>query len=278
MPSDSMFGLHLVDAVTEGKLREHVDDDGMTWVKGDAGEEFFVQISCETFQTIKCEVSVDGKGIGYTWLTHKPDISIPLGPIKANQDTEPSSTNGMVTHAFRFVELDVPSDQTGGAAGDDDDENIRPGYGTIVAKWFTTRHVSSELLFVAKTWEGTEAPASTRSDNKKDASVMRSTVGCMPGSLPPVVPGVYEKHEEIGRLEIRYTSDFGMAVRGLYKTLQPVQWAQPKKRTRDYANLTCKEDLDEEEVVEVKKEKKQDVKVEYNVVVDNKGNEVIELD
>ena len=106
MPSKSAFSLSLVDAASHDPLPEYRAADGSWWVRGDAGGEFFVVIGSEVTDSILCTVAVDGKDIGYHWITHRPNTSAPLGPLKGGQMLSPDATD-MVTHAFRFVEVEA---------------------------------------------------------------------------------------------------------------------------------------------------------------------------
>ena len=274
MPSNSHFSLSLVDAVSGEELREYKADDTSTWVKGDPGEEFFIVVGCHMPpKSIVCALEVDGKDIGYNWICHRANTSMQLGPIKSGQEVG-SCTADIVTHAFRFVEVDANG---GGEAGDGNEEGP-PGHGTIVATWYNAEQVHtqtppSSCSFNA--WEGDAEGSLLTTDNKKDCSVLRSTSGSMPGSLPVVSDSVYEKRDKIGSLEIKYTTDFGIAVRGLYPR-QPVQYARPKKR-----RFQDEDEDEDEDVTEVhgpmKNESDTVAKPEYKIVrID--GREVIELE
>ena len=111
--------------------------------------------------------------------------------------------------------------------------------------------------------------------HKKDSSVLRSTAGSMPGSLLSVCHGTYEDVEQLCTLTIKYTTDFGLAVRGLLKDEdvgQAVQEESRRKRRRD--------EEEDDDVVEVVKEE-ENVKPsdeEYTVSYNDDGNEVIALE
>ena len=270
MPSTSNFSVALVDAVTQEQLSEYTASDGSTWVKGEPGDEFFVSVQTEVSNfSVVCCIEVDGKDIGYTWVTHKADISPPLGPLKGGQSLS-TSAKDIVTHAFRFVELEANRTESNEA---DDDRVVPPGNGEVTAIWYTAREtglLNSDLKIGE--WTGDRLEGDRLTDNKKDCSVLRSMNGSMPGSVPGVSPRTYEKDEEIGRLSLKYTTDFGMAVRGLYPK-QPVQYARPKKRTERDADVV-------EEVARPAtrvKDEKVVPKPEYKVVRSG-GVEVIELD
>jgi len=73
--------------------------------------------------------------------------------------------------------------------------------------------VSSSTVTTA--WAGSSSQA--HADNKKEgAAALKSTAGSAPSSFK-VSAKASLTHEEVGRVTIRYTSDFGLAVRGLLK-------------------------------------------------------------
>lgn len=289
MPSDSHFTLSVLDAVSLDPLREYKGPGGAAWVKGEHGEEFFVEVRCEMTKTVVCYVTVDGKDIGYTWITHRPNVSEPLGPLRESMPTVDAISTSVPTTAFQFVELEANQDDTapppsaeGGAA----DERVPiPANGTIVATWYTTEDTPVKVTSSHRLgdWEsnaGTTDVGAT--DNKKDCSVLRSTKGSMPGSVPSVSDVYYGKKELLGRLEIKYSTDFGLAVRGLYPK-QEVQYARPKKRKErgavDMGNVDDDNDTSPSVDRKVKAEECTDLvvpKPEYTVVRTG-GIDVIEI-
>ena len=255
MPARGSFSLSLVDADSLDPLREYGEClSSVSWVKGEGGDEFFVVLRCEQYNSTKCFVEVDGKDLGYTWISHSPGTSEPLGPIKGGQTARAGSTD-LVTHAFRFVRESRS------------EEHKPSSFGTVKATWFACEREGDDDAVTLDGWD---------EDDTFDSS-LRASTGAMPGSLPKVCTGSWVTRDEMCSLSINYTTEIGLAVRGLTNV--------PHKRTAD-----------EDDVVEVKKLKKDDTEdedkslkddevvdvtkdeVEYRVTTDSDGKEVIELD
>ena len=147
-----------------------------------------------------------------------------IGPLKPGQDDEEKplkvkgaeAHNQKIAHAFKFVRVDqVPA----GAF-----ESLPPSFGRIEAVWrrCTPSGGGASSLFL---WQGSSSSASAES--KEGAAALKAALGSTPTSLPVLDAGKYwEEHEEIGRAHIRYTSEFGLAVRGLL----PAQDANENER------------------------------------------------
>lgn len=195
--------LLLIDAETKQPLPEKVDRHGQTWVQGEPGNEFFVQVihSLPPFTHVQANVQVDGKDLGYTWITQGPNASDLLGPNK-DDDT---------VHSFKFVRHEASYEGT-------EADLVMPSVGTVKAIWST-------VYKTAKTWDDDGSGLShwtalddnhhANAHNKKDWAALKAGVGSAPQHIAPMSDRVYEDGPLIGSLTIHYTTDFGMAVRGL---------------------------------------------------------------
>lgn len=246
MPTTDSFGLTLVDAVTREPLKEYHDGStGTTWVKGEPGDEFFVVVKCEVRDDVKCKIAIDGKDLGYNWVSHAPDTSPFLGPLKSGQTISSGDDDHLTTHALRFVRHEVSRD-----AESTETHSIS---GSVTASWYTAEcDARSECSWKMDDW----TPEETRvtSGHAKDSSVLRTVAGSMPGSLNTSVHTHFWRGvDRLRTLEIKYTTDFGLAVRGLLsdEETRPVKDETPKRRKTD---------------------------VGYRVHVDASGKEIIELD
>ena len=175
MPGCGAFSLSLVDADSLDALSEHSGNAPFTsYVKAVGGGEFFVVVRCEMRISIKCLIEVDGKDIGYSWITHKPDTSPPLGPLKTGQSTS-GGTENLVTHAFRFAM------QNGSRNG------------VVKATWYTCEQEGGEIMQLDE-W-------------KTDETNKTAVTGAMPGSLPKVLTTSWKVLDEMACLQIHYTND-----------------------------------------------------------------------
>lgn len=220
-------------------LVERKDPDGNVWVKGDAGDEFFVtfgQISSGTC-IVQAVVNVDGADIGYT-LTWKggPYMSNPLGPLVAGQ----GSGSTMKTTAFKFMRHS-PCDEGGSS------DTLQPKAGTVRFTFFRVTECSEKKpyhLTPTKGWSS-EATAAN-STHKKETTTLCAGVGTTAGDAPIVSTVQYTRHEALATITVCYTTDFGIAVRGLY-TPEEVNMptAPPPKRVKKEAHTgtgTCAAD------------------------------------
>lgn len=263
MPGNGTFTLSVVDATTLDTLKEY-DDGSTTWIKGEDGDEFFIVIKSETYDHVRCCIQVDGKDLGYTWKSKAPNESTPLGPLKEGQ-VMTSGKAGLVTHAYRFVRHAVAETSSS------DEDAPHPGCGTITATWHSVECTdTSAICTKTNAWVKDDLPIGGGS-HKKDSSVLRSTVGSMPGSLPTVCPGTYEDVEELCTLSIKYTTDFGLAVRGLLKD-EDVGHAIVKEKCRKRRRGMNVAQEVKEEKVETSEE------VEYTVTYNDDGKELITLE
>ena len=210
------FALQLVDANSGAPYKELLDTSGQSWVAGEQGDEYFLQAKhvispgCRTM----CFLEVDGVRIG----KYKKDAgslgwSRNLGLKKSGQ-TIARGEEG-VCHALKFQRIG----QAAAQAADDDgaDEGRPPAHGMITATFYRSTKLGKKHH--STTTGGTNLGSSTQShaDNKKEgAAALKSTAGSAPASYKPSSHKSIT-HEELGRVTIRYTSDFGLAVRGLHK-------------------------------------------------------------
>lgn len=205
------FELLLIDAVTKQPLLEKVDGEGKVWVKGDPGDEFFVQVisSMPRGTDVDASVKVDGNDLGYGWVTHGPDRSDMLGPAKGG-DLENN-----VVHAFKFVRHENKTVEE----DDDDGPGPLPAAGTVQVNWHLTYKTAKTYDTPSSScasWQAVASDAHASSHNKKEMATLKAGVGSAPSQIAGLSNAVYEKGQHIATATIHYTTDFGMAVRGLY--------------------------------------------------------------
>ena len=214
--SDRAFSMVLLDADTKEPLRERVDSAGRTWVEGEEGRQFFVQVGGENPQTTIATIEVDGTSIGYEWRSSGPRTSEPLGSIKGNNFDEER-----VVRAFRFALH--KKQQSGDEAQDSHPLNNTP-VGTVTASWYTIQKEKNEASpapwsvhnpkYTAWSTAGDDVRAATH--HKKEASTLRAEVGSTPHTLACKTSNVsYLKKDHLQTLTIHYTTSFGLAVRHL---------------------------------------------------------------
>jgi hypothetical protein len=211
MPSRHGFALSVVDAVSRRPLAERTGPDGKTWVKGESGEEFFVVVKSARHEQVRCCIKVDGQHMGYSFVTDRPTESPAFGPIVERKPHEQVEEGTAATVAFRFTVSKVET-----ATPDDAEADAPPTSGTVQATWYSvvaTGAAATQYAPVATWHDG--AGATVRSDNKKEASALRASAGTTPSSLRNFARATYTTVDELCRLTIHYTSDFGLAVRGL---------------------------------------------------------------
>lgn len=210
-----MFALQLVDATAGIPLNEHIDGSGQAWVAGEEGDEYFLQVrhvadpGCDT----KCIIEVDGeeidsrrKGLGsrLTW-SHN------LGLRKAGQTVAPGEEG--IIHALKFARIGQAA-AAGDGGGAEDEDGRPPAHGLIVARFhrYTVIGKRTKESTASSRWQGS---SSQQGDNKKEgAAALKSTTGSAPSSYK-VSRHRTQTNEEVGRVSIRYTSEFGLAVRGM---------------------------------------------------------------
>lgn len=207
--------LKLVDAQSMEPLAERVDATGTAWVKGEPGAEFFVKVGRGleqmTADPISAQILVDGKDLGYRALLRMLGSSRPLGPHKVRAEgPEPTQ---MAIHAFRFQRHEVAP-----RAPEEPAADAPPATGRVEAIFWRTQlrgRVDPWGALQAPEW--TEAPRGPRAAaHKKDTAGLHAAAGTTLSTLQTSSnTGVFL--EEVGRLTLCYTTDFGMAVRGLYR-------------------------------------------------------------
>jgi hypothetical protein len=68
---------------------------------------------------------------------------------------------------------------------------------------------------ITSEWRGSDETVAVAS-HKKEQSSLRAGIGTTLGRLPTASDVAYDRHEVLATLNVRYTTDFGIAVRGLY--------------------------------------------------------------
>lgn len=230
MPTQGPFSAALVDATHRTILQERVDANGKAWVMGEPGDEFFVAVAQREHVpcAVKTYVAVDGVDIGYGILfPSTAPCELPLmGPMKSGQTW---SEGALVTHAFKFLRHDVRD----ALREQDEGERRVPPAGRVTVRLVRTIKTDRPVVGLAlNTWSG-DSSVGPCPRYKKDQSELRAAVGRTVRTIGCAAPLHYEDQEELARLTIRYTTDFGMAVRGLY-TREEANGAQqpPPKRVR----------------------------------------------
>lgn len=206
------FSLTLTDASTGEERREYVDAMGTTWVKGEKGDEFFIMLKNQDTRDALCKIFVDDVDLGYSYKMPRTRTSAPLGVLKSGQSW---SDSNLVSHALKFVEK-------ARVGGEDDDEDGRslPSTGSVTVKWYHcmwehNTSVKSETSRTTSSWSGSKA-ASSSTMHKKEQSQLRSEEGSTASTLVNDPKGPTVRFGELlATTTVQYTSDFGLAVRGL---------------------------------------------------------------
>lgn len=211
------FALQVVDADTGIPLKELVDQkDGQVWVEGSEGVQYFLQISHTRnpgYDT-KCIVDVDGINLS---KHHKRATDLHwsknLGIKKKGQDVAVGAEG--ISHALKFQRIG----QVAAADGAEDEDGRPPACGMIVARWHRTTDLGPArggMKVRDNKWQGGASHAAAADNKKEGAAALKSTAGSAPSTFRTASRRT-ATHEEVGRITIRYTSDFGLAVRGLLK-------------------------------------------------------------
>ena len=199
------FAASLTNASTGEELRMYEDGAGQAWVKGEPGDEFFIRLNNDDARHALCGVRVDGVGIGYDMPVLGKTRSIPLGVLKSGPSW---SDESLITHALKFVE------QKREAVGNDEDEGRPPTSGTVTVQWYEygpRANVANDTT-TAK-WSGGKNAASGM--HKKEQSQLRSEEGSAASTLKNYPGPRPRRGALLHTITVRYTSDFGLAVRGL---------------------------------------------------------------
>lgn len=222
MVADGGFRLSIVDATTKQPLRERVDKGDIGWVQGEEGHEFFVTVGVDKrpasrppnppAKYVHACIYVDGKDLGYhmRFQSCYTSTSPPLGPAKAGQAWNEEG----VVHAFKF--------ERGTSGGG----NWHVGSVTVVFRRATLQSSAAVPKTTIQTWTGQTASAAL---HHKEQSSLHAGVGTTPGKMPNVASRPLECHEVLGVLTLRYTSDMGLAVRGMEADTPPCK----KVKTED---------------------------------------------
>ncbi|EOD34446.1 hypothetical protein EMIHUDRAFT_363482 [Emiliania huxleyi CCMP1516] len=209
------FSLRLVDAATGEPLKEYTDSQGREWVAGEDDQEFFVELANEAGAgRVKAFVTVDGSSIGYNWqIVGEAASSSQLGPLKTGQQTAAGAT--VVAHAFKFKQADETGDD--GEAS----EGAPPPYGRVEVSWkrATLSDVPTPTQgFQTAAWAGKGVSTSSK---KEGMGALKSSTGAAPTSLAWSSQS-WTVHDEVASATILYSSQFGLAVRGMRPDARPV--------------------------------------------------------
>lgn len=202
------FSLTLTDASTGEERREYVDAMGTTWVKGEKDDEFFIMLKNQDTRHALCRIFVDDVDLGYSYKMPRTRTSAPLGVLKSGQSW---SDSNLISHALKFVE--------NARAGEEDEEDGRlPSTGSVTVKWYHCmwehNSVKSETSQTTSSWSGSSASSSTM--HKKEQSQLRSEEGSTASTLVNDPKAQTARCGELlATTTVQYTSDFGLAVRGL---------------------------------------------------------------
>lgn len=206
------FSLTLTDASTGEERREYVDTMGTTWVKGEEKDEFFIMLSNQDTRDALCKILVDDVDLGYSYKMPRTRTSTPLGVLKSGQSWSDSK---LISHALKFVE------KTRASTKEESEEDGRlPSTGSVTVNWYHCiweyDSVKSETTRTTTSWSGTASGALSSTMHKKEHSQLRSEVGSAASTLKNDPSGPTARCGEIlATTTVRYTSDFGLAVRGL---------------------------------------------------------------
>ena len=231
------FVASVVDANDKTALTERTDSGGTVWVKGEPGDEFFVTIRqlYDIGHAATAHINVDGKDLGYSLVWKRgPFVSSPLGPPKSGQSWDDSD---MVTHAFKFMRHVAPQPSA-------DDERRVPAAGSVTVTFYRAV-VSADQTAPRQdtTSEWTGSTDTAVASHKKEQASLRAGVGSVPGRLPRAADTFYDHKEVLATITIRYTTDFGIAVRGLYTPDEVNMPSSPaKKKMKKEAGGTSADD------------------------------------
>ena len=200
------FSLTLTDACTDEERREYVDAMGTTWVKGETDDEFFIMLKNQDTRDALCRIFVDGVDLGYSYTMPRTRTSAPLGILKSGQAWADSE---LIAHALKFVE------QPRASIGDEEDGRT-PSSGSVTVQWYNCMWEYNSVTSEATTtsWSGSRAPSSAM--HTKEQSQLRSEEGSTASTLTNDPKGPTARCGELlATTTVQYTSDFGLAVRGL---------------------------------------------------------------
>ena len=231
-----VFVLAVVDAATEAPYPTYTDASGESWVCGEPGKEFYVRVTSQGKMEIpeyyRLSVTVDGSRVGYDCVleTHKYGsamFGIPKGDVSIN--------------AFKFVRHDLSSS----SENPDDAMDARPGQGQIQLNVFKVDRLAKfENVPVIVPDEWNASAPSTRGKNKKDSSVLSAGKGTSTQSLVGLSKYDYTDGVQVEVQTLNYTTEFGLAVRGMHTPAIPSASTEEKKETEDKKNVSNKRKRD----------------------------------
>jgi hypothetical protein len=204
------FSLTLTDASTGSERREYVDAMGTTWVKGERDDEFFIMLKNVDSRDALCKIFVDGVDLGYSYKIPRTRSSAPLGVMKTDQSL---SDFNLITHALKFGE------KTRAPTGGEDEDGHMPYTGSVTVQWYNCEWDYNCVKFEPKmtsSWSGAASSASSSIMHNKEQSQQRSEEGSTASTLINYPYGPTARRGELlATTTVQYTSDFGLAVRGL---------------------------------------------------------------
>ena len=211
------FSLSLTDAATGEVRREYADARSEdVWIKGEQGEEFFLRLKNDDTCDAVCIIHVDGVDLGYRITMPSRRESPLLGVPKSGQSWSDST---VMWHALQFVERKRDDDD--GSRVDDDEDRRLPEVGSVKVDWYQCEYDRDRTLTtgteaVTKPWPGNSSGVSSSTMHKKEQSQLCSKEGSSVAEFTnrPTAPFA-RRGPLLATTKILYTSDFGLAVRGL---------------------------------------------------------------
>lgn len=203
MVRSTSFSLSLLNVDTGSAFKEHLDDKGNSWVAGEAGIEYWIEVQSDKEAGLTlAEVEVDGVKIGYR--------------VKADScKRKIGAWNASDNSSFKALAFsDARSDNVEGG----EDSANKPSFGMIKVTWYraivTTSSQSNSVKI--KQWVGGSRPPS-HSKGKEKAGSLKTTVGTTTASGARLCKEHYKNGDVLCTLCLYYTSEFGLAVRKILK-------------------------------------------------------------
>ena len=204
------FSLTLTNASTGEERREYVDAMGTTWVEGEKGDEYFIMLKNQDVRDVVCKIFVDDQDLGYSYAVPSLGQSQPFGVLKSGQSV---SDSNLISHALKFVEKPRTP-----AVDEDDEDGRLPSSGSVRVEWYqctwVLKSIKSDTSQTTSSWSGSRASSSTM--HKKEQSQLRSEEGSTASTLSTNTAGRVGRAGQLYAVTtVMYTSNFGLAVRGL---------------------------------------------------------------